>query len=255
MSTAPLARPVIAGNWKMNLGPEETTSYFAGFLREHDVRDDRTVLFFPPALSLAAARAALRDRADIGLGVQNIHWESGGAFTGELSAAMAAQAGAGFVLAGHSERRHVFGETDDEVGRKAAAALGAGLVVIVCVGETLDERKAGRLEAVLLRQLDAATAALPAGAESRVLLAYEPVWAIGTGVVATPADAADAHAVLRRRLADRWGDEGAERIPVLYGGSVKPDNAAELLAARGVDGLLVGGASLEPVAFAAICRA
>jgi triosephosphate isomerase (TIM) len=248
-------RPVFAGNWKMNKGPAETTSFFDEFLSAHDVRSDATVAFFPPALSAAAAREALAGRDDIELGVQNIHWESAGAFTGESSAGMAAQAGMRFVLAGHSERRHVFGETDEETGRKAAAALGAALIPVACVGETLDEREAGSLETVLLRQLDAVLDALPGDAGSRLVVAYEPVWAIGTGHNATPDDAAEAHGIIRRRLAKRYGAAVAEAIPILYGGSVKPDNADELLAAEGVDGVLVGGASLDAAGFARICRA
>jgi triosephosphate isomerase (TIM) len=168
---------------------------------------------------------------------------------------MAAQAGARFVLAGHSERRHVFGETDDEVGRKSAAVLASGMVLIACVGEKLDEREAGRLQEVLLRQLDAVLDALPADAAASIVIAYEPVWAIGTGVNATPADASEAHAVIRHRLTGRYGEDAAGGVPILYGGSVKPANAAELLAADGVDGLLVGGASLEPATFAAIASA
>ncbi|CAN5861395.1 triose-phosphate isomerase [soil metagenome] len=248
-------RPVLAGNWKMHKGPQETTSFFVDFLDRYQPRDDRTVIFFPPAISLAAAADALGARGDIALGVQNVHWESSGAFTGEVSAVMAAQAGARFILAGHSERRHVFGETDAEVGRKAAAALGNGLIPIACVGEKLDEREAGRLRDVLLRQLDAVLDGLPAEAASTLIVAYEPVWAIGTGVNATPADASEAHAVLRERLAARYGAHAADAMPILYGGSVKPANAAELLAADGVDGLLIGGASLEAEGFARICSA
>jgi triosephosphate isomerase (TIM) len=254
MSRHQVSRPVLAGNWKMNKGPEEATSFVSAFVDAFDVRDGRTVILFPPALSLSAARQALDARSDIALGVQNIHWEDSGAFTGETSAGMAVQAGARFVLVGHSERRHVFGETDDEVGRKVASALNAGLVPIACVGEKLDERQAGRLREVLLRQLDAVLDALPDGAADRLVLAYEPVWAIGTGVNATPADAAEAHAILRERLAARVGDL-ADATPILYGGSVKPENAAELLAADGVDGLLVGGASLDPRGFARIAAA
>lgn len=250
-----VARPVLAGNWKMNKGPDEAAAFFAEFLRQHDARSDRTVLFFPPALSVAAAAHALRGRNDVMLGVQNIHWEATGAFTGEVSAGMAAQAGARFVLTGHSERRHIFGETDEQVGRKSAAALAAGLIPVACVGEKLDERRAGKLREVLLRQLDAILDALPADAGDRLVIAYEPVWAIGTGVNATPDDAAEAHGIIRQRLADRYGDVTAGTLPILYGGSVKPDNAGELLAAPGVDGLLVGGASLDPAGFAAICRA
>ena len=248
-------KPVLAGNWKMNKGPIEATSFFGEFLRSHDARADRTVIFFPPAISFTAAAQALGERDDVALGLQNVHWEKSGAFTGEISADMAAQAGATYVLAGHSERRHVFGETDEEVGRKTAAALAAGLIPIACVGEKLDERNAGRLRDVLLRQLDAILHAVPADAAHRLIVAYEPVWAIGTGVNATPADASEAHAILRGRLAERFGATAAAAIPILYGGSVKPANAAELLAAEGVDGLLVGGASLDAQGFAAIANA
>ncbi len=251
---SPLAKPVIAGNWKMHKGPAETAAFFRSFLASGQVPHDRTVVFFPPAVSVPAARAALGDRSDILLGVQNIHWETHGAFTGEISAPMAADAGARLVLCGHSERRHVFGETDEEVGRKAAAAFAAGLVPMICVGEKLEEREAGRLEEVVLRQLDAALAHLDADDVARAIIAYEPVWAIGTGRNATPADAAAAHAVLRARLRDTVG-EAAGRVPILYGGSVKPENAAGLLAAEDVDGLLVGGASLDPEGFSRIVNA
>lgn len=245
--------PVIAGNWKMHKTPTETRAFFEAFLALHEPRPDRSVLFFPPALSFATGLEACAGRTDIGLGVQNIHWEDTGAFTGALSAAMAADAGAAFALVGHSERRHVFGETDEETGRKVVAAYRAGLLPVLCVGEKLDERRAGRLDEVLLRQLDAGTAAIEDGQLERILLAYEPVWAIGTGETATPEDASAAHATLRARLRERIGD-AASRVPILYGGSVKPANAGELLAARDVDGVLVGGASLDPDAFTAIAR-
>ena len=248
------ARPVIAGNWKMHKGPAEAVAFFSAFLEHASMPRDRTVVFFPPAISLTAVRSALGERHDILLGVQNIHWESHGAFTGETSAGMAQEAGAQLVLCGHSERRHVFGETDEEVGRKAAAACAAGLRPMICVGEKLDEREADRVDEVILRQLDTALDALEKGDAERILVAYEPVWAIGTGRTATPEDAAAAHGVLRRRLQERMGDAAA-RIPILYGGSVKPDNAASLLAARDVDGLLVGGASLDPSGFARIVSA
>jgi triosephosphate isomerase (TIM) len=248
-------RPVLAGNWKMHKGPHEAETFMKAFAERHAARRNATVVFFPPALSLAAARGALAGRDDIGLGVQNLHWEPAGAFTGEISAGMAAEAGARFALAGHSERRHVFGETDEEVGRKAAAALSAGMIPVACVGETLEEREAGGLREVLLRQLDAVLGALPANAATTLIIAYEPVWAIGTGRNATPGDAAEAHAIIRERLESRYGAAAADVLPILYGGSVKPDNAAELLAAAGVDGLLVGGASLDPAGFAEICGA
>ena len=241
---------VVAGNWKMNHGPAETRAFF-GDLDLPGGDGTPEVLVFPPALSLAAAREARPDA--VGLGVQSIHWEDAGAFTGEVSAPMAKDAGATHVLVGHSERRHLFGETDDEVRRKVAAALRHDLVPVVCVGETLDERRGGRVEAVILRQLVAALESV--GSDAPFLLAYEPVWAIGTGETATPDDASSAHATLRRRLGKSVGPERAAEIPILYGGSVKPDNAAELMAAPDVDGVLVGGASLDPVSFARIVEA
>jgi triosephosphate isomerase len=248
-------RPVIAGNWKMHKGPDEAAQFCRAFADTYAARDDRTIVFFPPAISITAARDAWRDRKDLQIGVQNMHWEASGAFTGEVSAQMAAQAGAAFALIGHSERRHVFGETDEEVARKVAAALAAGLIPVACVGEKLDERQSGRLREVLLRQLDAILGALPPGAANALIVAYEPVWAIGTGVNATPDDAAQAHALIRERVAEQTDSNAAAALPILYGGSVKPDNAAELLAADGVDGLLVGGASLDPNGFSRIANA
>jgi triosephosphate isomerase len=244
---------VIAGNWKMNHGPEATRAFF----RELELPPDagrHEIVVFPPALSLTAAVASADRDPRIQLGVQNIHWEDAGPYTGEVSAAMAREAGAAFVLIGHSERRHLFGETDRDVARKVRAARRHALVPVVCVGETLDERRAARVEEVILGQLDAALEALDESRE-RFLLAYEPVWAIGTGETATPADASAAHAALRARLDQRIGPARATRVPILYGGSVKPDNAADLLGAPDVDGVLVGGASLVPASFAALVAA
>lgn len=241
---------VIAGNWKMHMGPDETTAFFEGLTLE-GVAAGQELIVFPPTVSLAVAAGASGRDPRVQLGVQNIHWEDEGPFTGEVSAPMAAAAGATFALIGHSERRHVFGETDDEVARKVAAARRHGLVPVVCVGEMLAERQDGRVEEVILRQLEAALPALGDGVE-RFLVAYEPVWAIGTGETATPADAAAAHGTLRRRLEEALGVASAARVPLLYGGSVKPGNVAELLAAADVDGVLVGGASLDPASFARI---
>ena len=249
----PLAKPVIAGNWKMHMGPNQAREWAAAFTAAH-AASDRSIVVFPPAVSLAVLGWALRERSDIRLGIQNIHWEAKGAFTGETSASMAREAGASVALIGHSERRHVFGETDEEVGRKLRAALAADLDAMVCVGEKIDERRAGRVDVVILRQLDAALAVLPTDAAPRFSVAYEPVWAIGTGETATPQDASAAHATLRARLAEKLGAEVAAAIPILYGGSVKPDNAGELLAAPDVDGLLIGGASLDAAGFARIAR-
>jgi triosephosphate isomerase (TIM) len=244
--------PVIAGNWKMHKGPEAARKFCREFAQVVSP-PGRTVILFPPALSLTVVRDTLAEH-DIAVGVQNIHWENQGAFTGETSAVMARQAGAAYALVGHSERRHVFGETDDEAARKVAAALAAGLSPVLCVGETLEERRAGRLEEVILRQLDAGIRELDDEAFARTIIAYEPVWAIGTGETATPEDAADAHNRIRARLRERIGRD-AETLPILYGGSVKPDNASELLAAPDVDGVLVGGASLDPRDFARIVAA
>jgi triosephosphate isomerase len=189
------------------------------------------------------------------LGVQNVYWEASGAFTGELSVAMAKDAGAELVLIGHSERRHVFGETSDETARKVRAVLDGGLTPVLCVGETLDERRADRAEAVVAEQLAPVLAILSPDEIGELVVAYEPVWAIGTGVTATPDDAASMHRAVRERLSGAFGQAAADAVPVLYGGSVKPDNAAELLSQPGVDGVLVGGASLDAAGFAAICRA
>jgi triosephosphate isomerase len=244
---------VIAGNWKMHMDPAETRRFFFE-LRLEGPAAAQELLIFPPSISLMAAAEAPGRDARVRLGVQNIHWEDRGAFTGEVSAAMAAGAGASFALVGHSERRHVFGETDEEVARKVGAARRHDLVPVVCVGETLEERRAGLVEEVVLRQLDAVLPVL-GSVGARFLIAYEPVWAIGTGETATPADASAAHATLRRRLEEAGGRTFAEGVPILYGGSVKPDNAGELLLAEEVDGVLVGGASLDPASFAAIAAA
>jgi triosephosphate isomerase (TIM) len=248
-------KPVIAGNWKMHKSPEEASAFFREFLTLHDVRQDRSVLFFPTALALQAAHEAVGAREDIGLGVQNVFWETAGAYTGEISAPLARAAGASHVLVGHSERRHVFGETIADTGRKLSASLDAGMIPVLCVGELLDERRASRAEVVVGEQLDGALEGLPADRVAGILVAYEPVWAIGTGETASPDDAAAMHGFIRQRLTDRYGSATAGDIPVLYGGSVKPDNAAELLAAPEVNGLLVGGASLDPSGFARICAA
>ena len=247
--------PVFAGNWKMNLDPAETREFFQGFSPAFSVGKEPEILIFPPALSLASALAARPDGSLVELGVQNIHWEASGAFTGELSVSMARASGATHTLIGHSERRQLFGETDVEVGKKTAAAFDGGLTPVVCVGETLDERKEGRLTEVILGQLEAFLPIIQAHPTSRVLLAYEPVWAIGTGETATPQDATHAHGVLRGRLVSALGPERAREIPILYGGSVKPSNARELLSAPEVDGVLVGGASLDPASFQAIAEA
>ncbi len=244
---------VIAGNWKMHHGPSATRKFFSEFSPRFDGVEP-TILIFPPAISLLAAAESRGSRPEIGLGIQNIHWEPEGAFTGEHSASMVVAAGARFALVGHSERRHVFGETDAQVELKVAAAIREGLTPLVCVGETLDERRGGQVEEVIVRQLDAALLGVAEDAKNPILVAYEPVWAIGTGETATTDDVAEAHGILRRRLREIRGDGFAQEVAILYGGSVKPDNAAELLGVTDVDGVLVGGASLDPESFARIAE-
>ena len=240
-------RPLLfAANWKMHIGPRDAREYLAIFRHAYSPIDGRQVWFFPPAVSLEAAAEGIEHRPDLSVGVQDIHWEPKGAFTGAISGPLAVQGGARATLVGHSERRHVFGETDAETGKKVAAALAAGLHPVLCVGETLAEREAGQTMEVVTRQLEAA---LP-GAISTLTIAYEPVWAIGTGRNATPKDAADVHSGIRAWLKKR----GAEGIKILYGGSVNLKNAAELLAERELDGVLVGGASLDPAGWAELVR-
>ena len=223
------------------------------FLAAYSPRDDRTIAIFPPALSLSTVRDAIASRTDIFLGVQNIHAEAKGAFTGESSAPMARDSGARLVLVGHSERRHVFGETDEATARKCSIALQYGLLPMLCVGEKIEERERGETDAVVLRQLRAGLSAVETKDFARILIAYEPVWAIGTGKTATPADASAAQSVIRKELAALCGSAAqAGEVPILYGGSVNRDNARSLLQAPEVDGLLVGGASLEAGSWSAI---
>jgi triosephosphate isomerase (TIM) len=244
--------PVIAGNWKLNHGPDEAREFFREILPQIAEGGGGTIVVFPPAVSLAAALEATTSREDVLLGVQNVYWEASGAFTGEISASLAAAAGARLVLVGHSERRHVFGETIAETVKKVRAVLDAGVAPVLCVGETLDERESGRAAEVVTEQLQPVLQTLSSADLDNVLLAYEPVWAIGTGRTASPDDAAEMHRHVRSVLEAQFGAAGAS-VPILYGGSVKPENAAELLAAPDVDGLLVGGASLDPSSFGRIC--
>ncbi len=225
---------LIAGNWKMFKGPVETRA----FLESFEAPDGVDVVFCPPFVSLGAAVETGRT-----IYAQNAHWEPSGAYTGEVSPEMLVELGVKGTLVGHSERRQLFGETDEMVARRARAALDAGLGVIACVGETLEQRESGDMQLVLKIQVEAI--AFAAGDRENLVIAYEPVWAIGTGRTATPEQAETAHRFIKGLL-DR---------PVLYGGSVKPDNAVELLSQPSIDGALVGGASLDPESFAAICRA
>ncbi len=244
-------RPLIyAANWKMHHGPAAARSFLERFQRLTRPVEGRSLWLFPPAVSIAAAREALdHDRPDISIGAQNVHWEPKGAFTGELSLPLVTEAGARGALIGHSERRHLFGETDEQVGRKVAAALKSGIVPMVCVGETLAEREAGRTEQVVVRQVAAVVERVTGPDWARVVVAYEPVWAIGTGRNATPDDAAQVHRLIRFELSRRGV---AERVPVLYGGSVNQGNVLALLAREELDGVLVGGASLDAEGWAGL---
>jgi triosephosphate isomerase (TIM) len=243
---------IFAANWKMHHGPAAGRDLVRSVLGRLRPKEGRTLLFFPPAVSLPAVAGEAAGRADCAAGIQNIYFEPKGAFTGEVSAPIAAQAGAKWCLVGHSERRHKFGETDEESGRKVRAAFEAGLLPMLCVGEKLEERGAGRTEAVVLRQLEAGLAGLDAATLARVVIAYEPVWAIGTGVNATPRDAATVHRTIRAWLQGHT-PTGA-KASVLYGGSVSTKNCVELLAEPELDGVLVGGASLEAESWVTICQ-
>jgi triosephosphate isomerase len=247
-------RPIFAANWKMNLTPTQASEFVRLFTAAYPPHDDRTVIFFPSALCVSDVRAVLEGgaRTDIRVGVQNVHTEEKGAFTGETSAAMAADAGASYVLVGHSERRHVFGETDAQTAQKCARVEAHGLTPMLCVGEKIEQRERGETEAVVLHQLRTGLSLLSDEEVLETVIAYEPVWAIGTGRTATPADATAVHRVIRGALVELVG-EGAAEIPILYGGSVTTANAASLLAADEVDGVLVGGASLDLAGWAKIC--
>jgi triosephosphate isomerase len=237
---------VFAANWKMHLGPSDARAYCDTFLAIHATRADREVWFFPSAVSLEAVVQRISPYADLRAGMQDVHWEAKGAFTGAVSVPMAAQAGARAALVGHSERRHIFGETDAETGRKLRAILNGGLAPVLCVGETLAEREAGQTLDIVRGQLEAGLEGLAGPALGPLVIAYEPVWAIGTGRNATPSDAAAVHEEIRHWLVGR----AVAQPRVLYGGSVNRDNVAQLLAEPELDGVLVGGASLDPEGWA-----
>ena len=248
-------RPFFGANWKMHKGPSETRRFVEAFREAHAPRPEASVVFFPPSLSLPAVVAAAEGRPDLEPGVQDVHQEEDGAHTGAVSAPMAADAGARWGLAGHCERRREFGDSDELVALKTARLLDAGLRPVLCVGETLEERRAGRLEEVLEAQVSAVLRELASHRRRRLVFAYEPVWAIGTGETAEPEDAAEAHGIVRSAVAASTDDAFAREAVIMYGGSVKPHNVDELMAADGVDGALVGSASLDPEGFAAICAA
>ncbi|PYU32518.1 MAG: triose-phosphate isomerase [Acidobacteria bacterium] len=246
-----MRRPVIAGNWKMYKTQAETRAFFAALKPQVAGSTHCDIVVAPPYTALAAAVEAVRGSA-ISIAAQDVHWEKEGAFTGEVSTKMLVEAGCRGVIIGHSERRQYFGETDEAVHKKLKAALEADLVPIVCVGETLKEREAGQTETVLNRQFRGGFSTLTGAEFSRIIIAYEPVWAIGTGRTATPEMAAEAHRFLRQLAAAGFTPERAAGLRILYGGSVKPDNIKGLMAQVEIDGALVGGASLDAQSFASI---
>lgn len=246
-------RRIFAGNWKMYTTHGEAMALVEGILAGLTGVKDREVIVFPPS-PWAKAVADRCAKTAIAVGMQNMYYENEGAFTGEVSPAMVKDAGCRYALIGHSERRHVFGEKDGEVNRKVKAALAYGLEPVLCVGELLDEREKDLTDEVLARQVNGALEGVDAAGMKKVIVAYEPVWAIGTGKVATPEIADRAHRVIRRLIEERYGKEIAASLPILYGGSVKPDNIAGLYAMEEIDGVLVGGASLKADSFLEIIR-
>jgi triosephosphate isomerase (TIM) len=248
-----MRKKLIAGNWKMYKTPADAQAFVAALLPhiwEHE-RDE--IVLCPPFVNIPAVVEATRG-SKIEVGGQDMFWEKEGAYTGAISAGMLRAAGCTHVILGHSERRQYFGETDDTVNRKLRAALVAGLKPIVCVGEVLEEREAGVTEDILRRQCSMAFREIAGGGAHPIVVAYEPVWAIGTGKTATPELAAEAHRVIRAEAANAFGGDVAAKMRILYGGSVKPDNANALMSQTEIDGALVGGASLDPKSFAAIVK-
>jgi triosephosphate isomerase len=241
----------MAGNWKMYKTPAETTAFFEKFRPLVEKSEHCEIVICPPFTNLAAAVAAAQG-SRIRVGAQNIAWAKEGAFTGEISAGMLLAVGCTHAIVGHSERRQYFAETDETVLQRTVAALNAGLTPIVCVGERLEQRESGQTNAVLTAQFEAGIALLSPEQFAKIVIAYEPVWAIGTGKTATPDIAADAHRVLRQQAKSRYGQAAADAVRILYGGSVKPDNIRSLMAQPEIDGALVGGASLEAHSFGGI---
>ena len=246
-------KKVIAGNWKMYKTPEQTVAFLHDFLpmvKDH-TRDE--IVIAPPYIDLHAAVQAAKG-SNVAIGAQDVCWREECALTGEVSAGMLLSVGCTHVIIGHSERRQFFAETDDTVNLKLKAALESGLVPIVCIGEVLEEREAGLTEDVLRRQCMRAFNTISAAKAAKLIVAYEPVWAIGTGKTATPQMASDAHVIVRAEAAKAFGQEFADQLRVLYGGSVKPENAQALMSEVEIDGALVGGASLDPKSFASIVK-
>jgi triosephosphate isomerase len=247
-----MRRPILAANWKMHKTIAEAVAFAKTFVPLVSTAGDVEIVLAPPATALSSVGRELAG-SRVQLAAQNVHPERQGAFTGEIAPPMLVEVGCAYGIIGHSERRQIFGETSAFVAKKAAALLAHGIRPILCVGETLEEREAGRTFGVLEEQLAGSLAEVDAARAEAVVIAYEPVWAIGTGRTATPAIAQEAHAMIRGWLAERFPDAGA-KMRIQYGGSVKPENAAELMAQPDIDGALVGGASLEPESFARIVR-
>lgn len=251
----PDRKPFVGGNWKMNTNRTTGSDLARGVTDGLLHVDGLDAAVFPPFPYILTVRAILRDRgSSVRLGSQDVYFQADGAYTGEVSTAMLKDCGVQCVLCGHSERRHVIGERDELVNRKLRAALESGLDAVLCVGETLEEREAGHQDIVNARQVKTGLADIPASMTERLVIAYEPVWAIGTGKTATPQDAQDAHAQIRALLLRMYGKDVASRTRIIYGGSLKPDIASEIFAQADVDGGLVGGASLNAADFVSICR-
>src|SRR5574344_25745 len=249
-----MRKKIIAGNWKMNVTPSETAALVKAVAEAPKAYSNVEIVCCTPAIDIPAAVEAAKG-TDVGVGAENCHWEAKGAFTGEISTGMLLDAGAKYVITGHSERRQYFGETDETVNKRTRAAIAAGLTVMMCVGETLGEREAGQLDEVIERQMNVGLKDGAAADCTKLVIAYEPVWEIGTGKTATPEQAQDVHALLRATLAKLVGAETAETVRIQYGGSMKPDNAAELLSKKDIDGGLIGGAALKAADFAGIIAA
>jgi len=249
-----LRRKFIAGNWKMNTNRAEAVALASAIAAKVGGSSPVDVAVCPPSLYLEAVGQAIKNSA-VGLGAQNCYHEAKGAFTGEISPQMVRDIGCTYVILGHSERRQIFKESNHDINRKVLAALGAGLTPIVCVGETLDQRQTGKTAAIVREQMEGSLAGFSAEQMLKIVIAYEPVWAIGTGVVATPQQAEEVHADLRRLLESRYNSEVASALRIQYGGSVNAENAASLLSQPNIDGALVGGASLKADGFLAIVAA
>jgi triosephosphate isomerase len=250
-----MRKKIIAANWKMNMTQAESAAFVKSLLLDVGDITDVEVLIIPPFTAIAKVMEALGSSQNIKVGAQNMHWEPKGAFTGEISSALLRDLFVRYVVLGHSERRTLFGETDEIVNRKVRAAHEATLRPIVCIGETLDQRDKGNVEKILSIQLRGSLAGVNEKELQETVIAYEPVWAIGTGRNATPEQAQEAHAFIRHTLREISDDTTAERVRIQYGGSVKPENARELMVQPDIDGALVGGASLDPRSFAQIVEA